>query len=98
MFCPSIATELPWRICSTCGLYFASKKSVDIHAKALHDRVHKKKNTGRRSTRIKGRRGDEVLCLVQDDETGAQDVEWSDVNDIEVISVWAKNDFTVDDE
>ncbi|XP_062556883.1 uncharacterized protein LOC134221713 [Armigeres subalbatus] len=84
MFCPSVLADLPARICDVCGLYFASKKSVDHHSKAVHGNARQRRNEGSRSICAKGRRGKEILCLVQDNQTGGEDVEWMDETDVDV--------------
>lgn len=74
--CPTAQKDLQLRICSECHLYFASKKSKAEHKKKAHPKVKQFAVPKRKSQRIIARRQKEIMCVVEDELTGAQDVEW----------------------
>jgi len=36
MFCPSVKEQIPKRVCSSCGKYFASQAAVKLPRKSFH--------------------------------------------------------------
>ncbi|KAJ8672512.1 hypothetical protein QAD02_003771 [Eretmocerus hayati] len=92
LYCPSVQSQLANRICETCGLYFASVKSVTSHRK-----IHRRSGVGERAqekiipTRILSRRENfgenEVLCLHDNYGTGVDVVEWFVEEDVDTCSV-----------
>ncbi|KAJ8687960.1 hypothetical protein QAD02_024398 [Eretmocerus hayati] len=92
LYCPSVQSQLANRICETCGLYFASVKSVTSHRK-----IHRRSGVGERAqekiipTRILSRRENfgenEVLCLHDNYGTGVDVVEWFAEEDVDTCSV-----------
>ena len=78
-YCPSVESQLENRICDTCGLYFASKKSAVMHMKNLKHKI----KAGTKIIRIGAQRKDELMCLFKDQNTEAEDVEWLDSEDFD---------------
>lgn len=80
-YCPTVQTQLQGRVCSICGLYFATKKAVKSHVKNLKHTMRaqfKRKNL----ISIEAERDAEFLCVVKDDRTGEKDAEWIEKDDM----------------
>lgn len=83
-YCPSVQDKLKSRICSTCGLYFATQKATTEHKRNAHnlaclmniEAADTPELPVRRSARIIARRGGEVLTELQDEIGVPLDVEW----------------------
>ncbi|KAJ8670917.1 hypothetical protein QAD02_002176 [Eretmocerus hayati] len=75
-YCPSLQQEISGRTCSQCGIYFASKVSLDQHKKNLHGIEPLASCV--RPLRVHGRRQDEALCTISEDV-----IEWIDVQSID---------------
>lgn len=81
-FCPSIKSNLSQRICNICGLYHASCKSKDLHIKE----THKKSSVPvpkLRPVRVAAKRARELMIILKDKETGAEDSEWVDESEVD---------------
>ena len=75
--CPSMNTRLPSRTCDTCGRYFGSKSTFDLHCYYIHGHgkgedhvtnnfmIQKQNSDLIKPERILIRRGSEILCLVK---------------------------------
>ncbi|CAL1671585.1 unnamed protein product [Lasius platythorax] len=70
-------------MCATCGLYFASKKAVVSHAKALNRSTVCKTSKILKLTRIEAQRKEEVLCVLREENTGCENAEWVAENEID---------------
>lgn len=83
-YCPSVQATLKPRICSICGLYFATQKASTEHKRNAHNlaslmdiqAADAPELPVRRSARVIARRGGEVLTELQDEMGAALDVEW----------------------
>lgn len=76
LYCPPIKDDINGRTCSTCGLYSASKKSMNSHRKNLHGgAVDHLSNV--RPLRGLSRKPHEVLCVLE------ESVEWLNVEAID---------------
>ncbi|XP_025996071.2 uncharacterized protein LOC113005141 [Solenopsis invicta] len=87
LFCQSIKSQLDGRICKTCGLYHASKKSLLHHSKHVHfqkEDAHASNNVIK--IRIAARRSGEVLCVIKDPVLGCEDTEWMEETEVEADS------------
>lgn len=75
LYCPSVQAQLKSRVCKSCGLYFASQKSMKIHAKYVHSKSLGK-TAKTRPVRVAARRAQESMCVILDSSTQSEDVEW----------------------
>lgn len=78
--CPTVQRSLLLRICSDCGLYFGAQVHLTEHKKKIHQK--QVTTAPRRSKRLIAKRRGEVMCLLEDDLTGSQDVEWLPEGDV----------------
>lgn len=85
--CPSVQSQLNDRVCKKCGLYFASKKLANSHAKQLH--ATKNQPMIRvRPVRVAARRANEIMCIIQNDQfTEDEDVEWLDEGEVDCAAI-----------
>ncbi|XP_023240195.1 uncharacterized protein LOC111638679 [Centruroides sculpturatus] len=79
-FCPTIQSQIKERTCFTCHMYFASKKKISEHKKLTNHKVCFSKM---KPVRIEARRKKELLCVITDDCTLAEDAEWMCEDDVE---------------
>lgn len=79
LYCPSLQKVLKDRVCTECCLYFASKKGVAAHEKALHrkQRSVPKTKINKVVTKIKK----EVLCVT---EQSPDQATWLDEDEISI--------------
>lgn len=88
-YCPSIKDDITGRTCTICGLYFASKSSMNNHRKNVHgSAVHHMPRV--RPLRVLSRRPQEVLCIVK------ESVEWIDVEAIDEEKIITSEDIPPD--
>lgn len=86
-YCPSVNHQLYDRTCPVCGLYFSSKIAVTDHVKGCHNRAEKQLTCSRiRPLRVAKYREEEALCVVQDD-LGNEDLEWIDIENLDLEGV-----------
>lgn len=88
MYCPSLLSETKQRTCKICGLYFASIKAAGVHSKSIHGSSYNKQACKVRPARVATRRCNELLCVIRDENTGAENVDWIDEDDVD-----AEDDF-----
>lgn len=83
-FCPSVQSQLAERICKSCDLYFASKKSLAKHIKDLHKNQERAISTRVRvKKRLAAKRCEERLCIIGNyEDSENDDAEWLDEEDI----------------
>lgn len=86
-FCPTVRSQLASRICLTCGLYFATKKTALSHMKALSHKLTAKEKKARKLLSIEAQRENEVLCIYEDAITSSKDSDWCVESDIDVEDV-----------
>ena len=90
-YCPSVQAKLKERTCNECNVYFASKKSLEIHKKAMHPKLKKNIEPLKkiRPLRVAAKRANELMCIIFDETTQSEDVEWldSDAVDYEATDV-----------
>ena len=79
--CESIQESLVRRTCKCCNLYFASIKSMNIHAKDCHKNEEPRKRV--RPTRLAARRQCELMCVI------ANELEWMDEEDVDTENLAA---------
>lgn len=79
MYCPSAQSYLKDRNCCDCGRFHASQRSLKCHLK-LHKK--EKKISKIKTKKIISKRKNELLCLIEDEKTKAQDVEWINKDDV----------------
>ena len=84
--CPTVQKDLIDRICPLCDLYFASKKNVEIHKKAVHPSV-KTTEIKRKTKRVIKKSKNEAMCIIADDLTREEDMEWIPLDEIEIENV-----------
>lgn len=80
--CPTVQSQLTGRVCATCGLYFASKKAMVSHVKALNYFTCKTSKK-LKLTRIEAQRKEEVLCVLREKNTKCANEEWVAENEID---------------
>lgn len=81
-FCPTVVPHLADKTCSMCGLYFASKKGVAKHKELVHG-MFPEPIAKIQPACVLARRGKELLCLFRDEQSGAEDAEWFDEDDVD---------------
>lgn len=83
-YCPSTKLNLHERTCSSCGIYFASKKFLAHHVRKVHKREKINSTECRRVNPIKiiRFRSGEALCITRDVES-SEEIKWIDVEDID---------------
>ncbi|CAH1113118.1 unnamed protein product [Psylliodes chrysocephalus] len=81
-FCPTVKLRLSSRTCKTCGLYHASVKSLKRPIEKIHKKVNTHTDRKVRPVRVAARRGNELMCIIQNLEHN--DVEWLDENDVDI--------------
>lgn len=86
-FCPTVQSQLDNRICSTCGLYFATKKAASAHMKALKHKLSAKEKKSKKLVSIEAQRKDEMLCIFQEENTGCKNSDWCFESEIEIEDV-----------
>lgn len=83
-YCPSIHPHLSERTCSQCGMYFPSKKAMEVHSRAMHKSTDIHVPCSRvRPINIIHYRNNEALCIVHD-EVGGETADWIDVENLEI--------------
>ena len=92
--CPSVPQDqVTKRMCTTCGLYLASIKSKSEHAKSCCDDVVTMVSPTTstvvsvprekvRPVRIAARRGRELMCVME-----IQESEWQDIDDVDTTDI-----------
>lgn len=84
LYCPSVAADISGRTCRQCGVYFASKNSLSKHLK-VHGRAGSTQKIKPKS--IADRRPDEVLCVIETETPGFEDVLWLSLEDVDAVDV-----------
>lgn len=74
------------RTCQLCGIYFSSRKNALLHTRDVH-KVMGGPNVKVRPRMILAHRRKELLCLLEDPVTGAQDAEWLDEEDVDLVGL-----------
>lgn len=83
-FCPSVQSDLKNRICATCGIYFTSHNSVQMHSRYVHGKTAQDRRESRvRPQRLAARRANELLCIVRRCETSSEDADWLDEDEVD---------------
>ncbi|CAG9584279.1 unnamed protein product [Danaus chrysippus] len=83
-FCPSVQSDLKKKVCPTCGIYFTSHKSVQMHCRFVHGKtVPDHCETRVRPQRLAARRANEFLCIVRRYETSSEDADWLDEDEVD---------------
>lgn len=82
--CPSVQSDLKKKVCPTCGIYFTSQKSVQMHSRYVHGKTGQDHcDTRVRPQRLAARRANEVLCIMRRYETSYEDADWLDEDEID---------------
>lgn len=81
LYCPTVKESLVDRCCDVCGLYFASKKSNNIHKKEIHGKASARTDKIQPLYILRRREG-ETLCVVEN--CGFTNAEWLDDDDIDI--------------
>ena len=83
-FCPSIQSHLNERICTTCSIYFPSKKAVALHSKDVHKKKQDLKIVCSRVNprKISCYRQSEALCIFKD-ANDTDITEWVDIESLD---------------
>ena len=83
--CPTVQNILPKRICSKCGKYFASLKSLKSHAASCssgsRDATSVVSRDLVRPQRLAAKRQRELMCVLRYMET--EELEWHDENEVD---------------
>lgn len=83
-FCPSVQSDLKKKVCPTCGIYFTSHKSVQMHCRFVHGKTVQDHCVTRvRPQRLAARRANELLCIVRCYETSSEDADWLDEDEVD---------------
>lgn len=83
-FCPSVQSDLKKKVCPTCGIYFTSHRSVQMHCRYVHGKtVQDHCETRVRPQRLAARRANELLCIVRRYETSSEDADWLDEDEVD---------------
>ncbi|KAK3925661.1 Transient receptor potential cation channel subfamily A member 1 [Frankliniella fusca] len=91
LYCPSVKSQLEGRSCKECGLYFSSKKNAEAHKRQSH---RMSQATKVRPKKLLKRRGDEILCSVEEEEV--VEVTWIEREDLDMEGLEEPNDFEDD--
>lgn len=86
-FCPSVHQEIEKKTCKTCGRYFTSQASTIEHERRVHSKKVSAQPIKVRPQRIAARRANEFMCIIQNQESTSEDVEWIDENNVDLTDV-----------
>ncbi|XP_015116810.1 uncharacterized protein LOC107040985 [Diachasma alloeum] len=81
--CPTVQSQLESRMCSQCELYFASKKAANSNVKSIHKNSKSRSTPKCRPKRVVASRRQELLYIIEDEDTKGEDIEWRDTDDVD---------------
>jgi hypothetical protein len=96
--CPSLQNALPKRICTNCGLYFATIKSMKYHKTVCSQSGDQHLTQKVRPARLAARRKAEVMCVfLNSDDSDEETHEWHDQEDVDAAHLTWPSEVSIGD-